>query len=116
MFFVTLQQAEKIHCGAGPCLNGSVGYLPAFIVLLLVGGALYVKRHPAARSLIGAGLIFAVSLTLRTIDRTICAATDVGVMHGPIGTHFVWHILNATLLYILMRAAIVDTGASRRET
>lgn len=116
VFFVTLQQAEKIHCGAGPCLNGSVGYLPAFIVLLLVGGALYVRRHPAAQSLIAAGLIFAVSLTLRTIDRTICDATDVGGAHGPIGTHFVWHILNATLLYILMRAAIVDEGASRRET
>ncbi|MGI9475128.1 MAG: ceramidase domain-containing protein [Hyphomicrobiaceae bacterium] len=107
VFFATLQQAEKIHCGDGPCLNGSVGYLPAFVVLLVVGGALAIRSHPAARSLIAAGLIFAVSLSLRTIDRTICDATDIGLSGGPVGTHLFWHVLNATLLYILVRAAIL---------
>lgn len=107
LFFVTLQQAEKIHCGDGPCFNGSIGYVPAFLVLIVVGGALAIRRHPAARSLIAAGLIFAVSLGLRTVDRTICDATDIGLLAGPLGTHFIWHILNATLLYILMRAAIL---------
>lgn len=107
LFFVALQQAEKIDCGDGPCLNGSVGYIPAFLVLMLIGAALQVKSHPAARSLMGAGLLFAVSLSLRTVDRTICDATDIGVLGGPLGTHFIWHILNATLLYILMRAAML---------
>ncbi len=25
---------------------------------------------------------------------------------GPVGTHFIWHMLNAVLLYLLLRAAI----------
>ncbi|MFY0610618.1 MAG: ceramidase domain-containing protein [Hyphomicrobiaceae bacterium] len=107
LFFATLQQAEKIRCGDGPCFNGSIGYVPAFIVLLLVGGALAIRKHPAARSLIAAGLIFAVSLSLRTVDRTVCDATHVGLFESPLGTHFLWHVLNGTLLYILVRAAIL---------
>ena len=106
VFFVVLQQAEKIHCGDGPCLNGSIGYMPAFAVLIAIGGTLLANAHPAARSLVAAGLIFAVSLTFRTVDREICDLTDFGLPGGPIGTHFLWHILNAILLYILVRAAI----------
>lgn len=105
-FFIVLQQAETIRCGDGPCLNGSVGYLPAFAVLLLIGGMLWAGAHPAGRSLVIAGLIFAASLTFRTLDRTICPATDLGIAGGPLGTHFIWHILNATLLFILIRASI----------
>ena len=67
------------------------------------------------RDRLGAGLIFAVSLSLRTIDRTICAATDIGMLDGPVGTHFFWHILNAILLYILIRAAILHGGARRQQ-
>ncbi|MFT5509083.1 MAG: putative membrane protein [Hyphomicrobiaceae bacterium] len=106
VFFVALQQAEKIHCGDGPCLNGSMGYMPAFIVLLLVGGALKLRSHPAGHSLITAGVLFAISLAFRTIDKTVCTVTDIGLLAGPIGTHFIWHSLNAVLLYILIRAAI----------
>ena len=115
LFFVALQQAEKIHCGDGPCLNGSLGYIPAFLVLMLIGAVLRVKAHPAARSLFGAGLMFAVSLSLRTVDQTICDATDIGVFGGPLGTHFIWHILNATLLYILMRAAMLYGRSVRHQ-
>ena len=111
VFFIALQQAENIHCGGRPCFNGSIGYVPAFIVLLLVGGALKVRAHAAANSLIAAGVIFAVSLTFRTIDMSVCHVTDFG--HGPLGTHFPWHILNATLLYILVRASIIYGNAKR---
>jgi cytochrome c oxidase subunit IV len=119
VFFIILQQAEKITCGDGPCLNGSIGYVPALIVLLAIGSALSAMAHPAGRSLVAAGLIFAVSLTFRTVDKTYCAATDIGMALGPIGTHFIWHILNATLLYLLVRASICANGFSnspRRDT
>jgi hypothetical protein len=106
VFFVILQQAEKIHCGSGPCLNGSIGYIPAFAVLVIIGGMLYASAHPAGRSLIAAGLIFGASLVFRTFDRTICDATDIGLTNGPVGTHFVWHTLNALLLFLLIRASI----------
>ncbi|PWT93645.1 MAG: hypothetical protein C5B56_00365, partial [Proteobacteria bacterium] len=48
---------------------------------------------------LAAGL-FCVSLVFRTIDRTICGAF-------PLGTHFVWHMLNAVVLFVLLRAAIL---------
>ena len=38
----------------------------------------------------GAGLLV-VSLTFRTLDEPLCAAI-------PLGTHFLWHILNAIML------------------
>ena len=113
VFFVSLQQAEKIDCGDGPCLNGSIGYMPAFIVLLLVGGALKLRSHPAANSLIIAGVLFTISLAFRTIDKTACATTNIGLLDGPVGTHFIWHGLNAVLLYILVRAAIHHGGFER---
>ncbi len=39
---------------------------------------------------IGAGLLI-VSLTFRTLDGPLCDSL-------PVGTHFLWHLLNATML------------------
>ena len=44
-------------------------------------------------------MLFLVSLTARTLDRSACAIL-------PIGTHALWHILNAAVLYALVAAAI----------
>lgn len=72
-------------------------YGVALAAMLGVGGALHLgRRHPAGpRILIAAGL-FAVSLAFRTADLPLCAVL-------PLGTHFVWHILNAVVLYSLVR-------------
>ena len=72
--------------------NGSYRYLPALIVL--AGMALYTVRvRPALFAPLGAAvLVFCVSLGLRTIDMAACAVS-------PIGTHFLWHLLNALVLY-----------------
>ena len=94
------QFAMRLDGGAGTCLNGSVGYLPALAAMLVVGIYLRVRGHPAALGLLSAGLIFAVSLTLRTLDPMLCAETDVAGMR--LGVHFVWHILNALTLGILV--------------
>jgi len=101
VFFISLWQTSVWRCGGGPCLNGSLAYAPAFLALLAIGAVLVARRHAAGWSMVTAGLIFAVSLTARTLDREICAATSM------LGTHFIWHMLNATLLFILMRAALL---------
>ena len=87
--------------GAVPAdvLNGSVGYLPALGALVLLGGLLLRKGHPAGRGLLAAAVLFTVSLTFRSIDNTVCEAL-------PMGTHFVWHCLNALLLFSLLRTAV----------
>jgi hypothetical protein len=40
--------------------------------------------------------IFSLSLVLRTVDAAICPAF-------PLGTHFIWHLLNGLVLYLGMR-------------
>lgn len=111
VFVLGLWQAGEMRCDGGRCLNGSVAYFPAFVALVLLGILLAFQRHPAGLSLISAGLIFAVSLTARSIDMAICPSTAF-VGEQPMGTHFIWHMLNATLLFILLRAAVLYGGAN----
>jgi Ceramidase len=74
-------------------LNGSEGYLPPLLAMLTIGWLLRRERP----DILWAGAIFAVSLFLRTIDRSACEVF-------PLGTHFAWHLLNAAVLYVLLRA------------
>jgi hypothetical protein len=84
----------------GVSLNGSVGYLPALMALLAVGFVCRASHSKeAGRALLWAGGVFAISLVFRSIDSAVCPAL-------PIGTHMLWHMLNALVLWILMNAAI----------
>ena len=88
--------------------QGSFGYLPALVALVAVGGFLAgVRHHPAGRWLLGAGALFAVSLTFRTLDIPLCG-------FFPLGTHFLWHLLNGVLLGILVLAVIRHGRPVRR--
>jgi hypothetical protein len=78
-------------------LNGSTGYFPALGALLVIGWLLRDSAH--GRAMLSAAAIFVVSLALRIVDLDICDAL-------PVGTHFLWHILNAVLLYLLLRGAL----------
>lgn len=78
----------------GMRLNGSIAYLPSFAALLAIGAILREKRHEAAMPLIGSALLFALSLAFRSFDMSACKLV-------PIGTHFMWHLLNGLLLYRL---------------
>ena len=113
-FALSLKYAGGLTCSADllpvtaaagrPCLNGSLGYVPALAAMLGIGSVLAVMRHPAARSVLGAGLVFAVSLTARTLDFEICSYTLI--LGAVRGTHVLWHLLNAVALYLLASAAI----------
>ncbi len=70
----------------------------------LIGSWLALRSHPAGRFLLGAAIVFGLSLAVRSLDTEVCAAT---VMWGrERGTHALWHVLNALALYLLLRAAI----------
>ena len=125
-----IQQAMRLQCYRGQigfsltvpafenasCLNGSIGYLPALATMLVIGFWLTTRRHPTAPYVLGAALIFMVSVTFRTMDRIWCE--NVAIIGRVIGTHFIWHILNSTMLYLLLIAAVrhgAGEPASRRE-
>ena len=82
-------------------LNGSVTYLPAF--LLLIGLGVYHqathRREPSA--LLLASGVFGVSLFFRAVDQAACPLV-------PFGTHFLWHLLNAVVLYLALRVLAVN--------
>lgn len=82
-------------------MAGSAGY--AAFLLGLIGVALAMARAPALRDqsrlLALAAGTFAVSLTMRSIDGALCGSL-------PLGTHWLWHLLNALVLYLLLRAAV----------
>jgi hypothetical protein len=86
------------------CLNGSLGYAPALIVLAAMAAWLQVRRHPAAQLLRAAALTFVVSVTFRSLDQYLCG--DLVFFGYRLGTHFIWHLLNASTLYFLLAAAI----------
>ncbi len=75
-------------------LNGSMGYVPTLILMAAFAALLHARGHPAGRGIaIAAGLLFA-SLTFRTLDDQSAALCEA----FPLGTHFMWHVLNGTLL------------------
>ena len=58
-------------------------------------GRLSPARAEAGRALLGVAGLFLLSLTFRTLDRAVCPV-------WPLGTHALWHILNAGVLYALI--------------
>jgi Ceramidase len=97
-------------------LNGSGEYLPALVAQIGIGAWLIVRTGsgglPADRAIAASlwttGAVFALSLTFRSIDRAVCHTI-------PLGTHGLWHLLNAIVLYRLLGLAI-EHGKARRVT
>ncbi len=75
--------------------NGSEAYAPMLVGLAAL--TIFARRaRPAhAAPLLGATLLFCLSLAFRTADAAVCSVL-------PIGTHVLWHLLNAVLLYRLV--------------
>lgn len=81
-------------------LNGSAGYLPAFIFLTALGIHHLRSANSEPWLLLAASGLFIVSLLFRTIDNAVC-----GIL--PTGTHMFWHLCNAIVLYLAIRAFVV---------
>ena len=105
LFFANgLRQAAGVLPG---WLTISAGYFPALLTLAVCGGLLRLRGHAAGTWLLATAGVFVVSLTFRSLDQLLCAAF-------PLGTHFMWHILNGVVLWMLM-AAWLRFGARETE-
>lgn len=74
-----------------PFFEVSSFYWPVPLLILLYAVLLRARAPATARGLaIGAGILV-LSLTARSLDEASCEVI-------PFGTHFLWHLLNATML------------------
>ena len=89
-------------------LWGGALYLPALVLAVAVPVSLHRMRHPAAGMMTLAAGTFFLAFAMRSADTPLCPVL-------PLGTHFLWHLLNATFVYLLVRIAILhgSGGASR---
>ncbi len=76
---------------AVPFFGTSAMYWPVPVLILLYALVLRRRAAATARGLaVGAGILM-VSLTFRSLDGPVCEAL-------PLGTHFLWHVLNGIML------------------
>ncbi len=80
-------------------LNGSIFYVPAWMALWAIVIYLYKSHHRLTSRFLIATLVFSLSVALRSIDLEVCD-------YFPVGTHFLWHLLNAVVLYLLVSGVI----------
>ncbi len=106
VLYAVLERGVLAALPAG-MLGGSVLYLPP--VLALAAAAWYAghRGRPAAPRLAAAVGVFVVAIAVRTLDLPLCRA-------WPTGTHFLWHLLTAWVLYLAATAALAPKGAPSR--
>ncbi|MBH0238146.1 ceramidase domain-containing protein [Methylobrevis albus] len=88
-----------------PLVGSGSGYVAPLLAMAVIGAGLALRHRPGGGPLLCAAAVFAVSLTLRTLDEPLCSAF-------PLGTHGGWHVLNAVVLALVMRA-LGGRGAAR---
>jgi len=85
-------------------LNGSIMYIPTYGLLLFSLGWMLAIRHTACLKFAHIIALFTISIAFRTIDISVCE--DI-----PVGTHFLWHLLNAIVLYRLILLLVPSVNA-----
>ena len=71
--------------------GSSVQYIPVAILIFIYSGLLRKSEPNLSRGLLIGATILCLSIVFRIIDEPLCSILSVG-------THFVWHILNAIML------------------
>jgi hypothetical protein len=79
---------------------GSAGYIAPWLVILMVAIFLRHRHPPAARAFADAAVLFVLSLIFRTLDTPLCEGF-------PLGTHFLWHCLNAVVLFRVFKGSLL---------
>jgi hypothetical protein len=75
-------------------LNGTIMYVPTYLTLAIMTVTVWGRDRQVGEALLCALVIWTISLIFRTIDMTVCASL-------VFGTHFLWHTLNAWVLWKL---------------
>lgn len=82
-------------------LNGSLMYVPAWLLFCGLGAWHIRNSKRGPWSLLGAAIVLLLGLGFRTIDLAVCGTI-------PFGTHFLWHLLTGVLVYLAIHSLIVN--------
>jgi hypothetical protein len=74
-----------------PGVGSSAAYVPVPILIAAYGILLWRRLPQVGRGLVIGAAGLTLSIPLRSLDEPLCAQL-------PMGTHFLWHILNAVML------------------
>ena len=74
-----------------PLIGGSSAYAPLPLLIFIYAAALAKRAPQTALGLAGGAAVLTVSIVMRTLDLPLCE-------NWHIGTHFLWHLLNAVML------------------
>jgi len=78
------------------------------ILLVVYASVLRKSRPTLSRGFLVGAAILAVSITLRSVDEIICNTV-------PLGSHFLWHCLNALMLGYMIHVYLIHVLAVDNE-
>jgi hypothetical protein len=90
-FFPYAALMVPVFTAVMPYLGSSAGYAPIPVLILAYAAALWRTSPATAQGMALGAVILSLSLTFRTLDAPLCD-------HVPVGTHFLWHLLNGLML------------------
>nr|WP_321510777.1 ceramidase domain-containing protein [uncultured Celeribacter sp.] len=77
-------------------LGDSAAYAPEPLLIFLYALVLRSKAPKLAKGMALGGVLLCVSIGFRMLDGPVCATV-------PVGSHFMWHLLNALMLGYMIR-------------
>lgn len=89
----------------GNLLNGAPFYMPT-LLMLVVATIAHPKQEQSRTSMYWATAAFAIALVFRSMDDAVCP-------NFRIGTHFLWHVLNAVAMFFGTKALMERSARTR---
>ncbi len=84
-------------------INGSESYLAPLAFIAAMGVYHKLTAQNGSWMLLLTTAVFVCSLGFRTIDNAICSTF-------PIGTHFLWHVINGLVLFLCIKVFLLCAG------
>ena len=96
-FIATYSGVKFLYLGSthGRMPDGWVSMIPAVYFMFLLTLFMFITRNKSALNFLKISLIAALAVFFRTIDLHLCSEFHIG-------THFLWHMLAAGMIYLMV--------------
>ncbi|MCG8564425.1 MAG: ceramidase [Desulfobacterales bacterium] len=107
IFSIILSESATQTTPPDNIFNGSLQYIPALVALWFFAASSKKKRLDIYPLILCGAIFFSISLVSRTVDIHLCSVF-------PLGTHFLWHVLNGLMVGCIL-LAIIRLPASQHQ-